>query len=424
MNILLFILIAFLALATGFLGGRLIERKKWAEELDAQRLNQKVTEHELHDVREKLAAAEALERAIREESNRQRQADATLAKQREETLRKEFQNLAEKVSREQGAALRTTNREQMDALLEPLDRHIRDFRDKFASTRESLEKQIESLLRQTGRVSEEANELARALRGETKTQGNWGEGILQNLLEASGLKEGTDYNLQQSLTDAEGNRRLPDCIVSLPGGKRLIIDSKVSLTAYVDYANANSDAERQSSLRRHIESVRSHFKELERKDYPRLVKGAVGYVLMFIPNEGAYLAAVQNDNRLISDAYNKQIIIVNPTNLLMALQLALNLWQSERRKQNVEAIYKSAEALYKKFTTFAAGYAEVGKRIEMLHNSYETTRGQLCTGRGNIIRQLEQWKEKGLETNARIPDSLIDEEKAAEEGENLSLFPE
>lgn len=409
MNILVFILIAFFALATGFLGGILNERRKWGKKLDEQRFNQSATEYELRSVREKLAAAH-------EDAERQRQADAALARQREETLRKEFQNLAEKVSREQGKNLQDTNREQMNALLEPLDRHIRDFRDKFASTRESLEKQIESLLRQTGRVSDEANELARALRNETKTQGNWGEGILQNLLDASGLKEGTDYFLQQDITDANGNHRRPDCIVSLPGEKRLIIDSKVSLTAYIDYANANSDDERKSALRRHLDSVRAHFKELEQKDYPRIVKGAVGYVLMFIPNEGAYVAAVQNDQRLISDAYNKQIIMVNPTNLLMALQLALNLWKSERRKQNVEAIYKSAEALYKKFTTFAAGYVDMGRQIEKLQNSYETTRGQLCTGRGNIIRQLEGWKEKGLETNARIPDNLIDEEQASEDG--------
>ena len=152
MNILLFILIAFFILATGFLGGMLNERRKWGKKLDEQRLNQSATERELRDVREKLAAAEALRRMAREDADRQRQADAALARQRDETLRKEFQNLAEKVSREQGKNLQDTNREQMNALLEPLDRHIRDFRDKFASTRESLEKQIESLLRQTGRV--------------------------------------------------------------------------------------------------------------------------------------------------------------------------------------------------------------------------------------------------------------------------------
>lgn len=407
MNLLLPLLLALAAAAAGFLAGKMNAQRTARQNEQAAALREQA-------LREQLAGARTRLDALGEQAALRAEADEKLNRQRQEALRSEMEAFLSRLGQQQSDAFRQTGLQQMGELLNPLGRDIRDFRDKFVSTREGLEKQIENLLRQTGAMSREADELVRALRGEQKTQGNWGEGILRNLLEASGLRENIDYELQLPLTDEDGRRRLPDCVVHLPGQKALVIDSKVSLTAYIDYVNADSEAASREALRRHLESVRAHFKELERKDYAHLVRGAVGYVLMFIPNEAAYVAAVRHDAHLVSDAYERHIILVNPTNLLMALQLALNLWQSERRKQNVEAIYQSAEALYKKFSTFAAGYTDVGRRLEQLQAAYDTSRRQLCSGRGNIISRLEQWKEKGLETAARIPDSLL-EESAGEE---------
>ena len=213
--------------------------------------------------------------------------------------------------------------------------------------------------------------------------------------------------MQEQTRDEEGRALIPDVVVNLPGDRAVVIDSKVSLTAFAAYAAAGSEEESARCLREHVLSVRRHVKELSVKNYSKVVKNSIGYVLMFVPNEAAYIAAVNADPRLASDAYAQRIILLNPTNLLMALQLAYNLWQSELQSRSVYEIYRSADRLYRKFAGFAKNFEQVGKGIRQLNEVYEKAEKQLTTGRGNIVEQLEGWKKKGLDPSADIPESLL-----------------
>ena len=226
----------------------------------------------------------------------------------------------------------------------------------------------------------------------------------------SGLTPGRDIFVQHHTRDAEGRELIPDVVVAFPGERRVVIDSKVSLTAFTDYANATDEAERAAALKRHVASVRAHVKELSAKDYASAVEGAIGYVLMFIPNEAAYIAAVTADARLTADAYRAHVILLNPTNLLMALQLAYNLWQSELQGRSVREIYDAADRLYKKFCGFADNFVRIGRGIDQLNQTYVRAEKQLTSGRGSIVAQLEGWKKKGLTPSAELPPRLRPEE--------------
>lgn len=331
-----------------------------------------------------------------------------------QALRAEFKAISVETMRTEGDALRSQHLHTLEEMLRPLGRDIESFRTQFVSGHASLDRYIKDLVEQTGRLGREAEDLARALKGNNKLQGNWGEAVLANLLEATGLTEGRDYTLQPHYAagkgSAEGSRTLiPDVVVHLPGGRHLVIDSKVSLTAFTDYVAADDAAEQKRLLREHVESVRQHIRELSAKDYGKVVPGAIGYVLMFIPGEAAYVAAVTADPGLPAEAYGRHVILINPTNLLMALQLAYNLWQTEIQSRSVKEIYTSAEKLYKKFSTFARGFVKIGTSIDQLQRTYETARGQLATGRGNIISQLEGWRSKGLTPAETLPDELTAE---------------
>ena len=280
-----------------------------------------------------------------------------------------------------------------------------------------MDRYVRDLMEQTTAMGREAEELARALRSDSKKQGNWGEMILGNLLQASGLTEGRDYVVQAGTEDGEGRRLIPDVVVNLPGNRAVIVDSKVSLTAFTAYVAADDAEEQKRMLREHVASVRRHVKELSQKRYDKVVKNSIGYVLMFIPGEAPYVAAVSADERLTADAYAQRVILLNPTNLLMALQLAYNLWQSEMQSRSVGEIYTSAERLYKKFTLFAQNFVQIGRGIRQLSDVYERSEKQLTTGRGNIISQLEGWKKKGLTPPADIPDALMEAAAAGEEEE-------
>lgn len=318
----------------------------------------------------------------------------------EALLRNDLRDVAADLVRRESSDLRRLHRDTLLELLDPLDRDLKDFHERMVSGNSEMRANIQNLVSQTQSVGRQAEELARALQGNSKIQGNWGEGILKNVLSASGLEAGRDFELQVHLPDG----LVPDVIVHLPGERRLVVDSKVSLTAFVAYANASGDDERRRLLRKHLESVRTHVSELSAKHYEKRVSGAVGYVLMFIPHEAAYVAAVTADDNLSAEAYRKHVIIVNPTNLLMALQLADNLWQSERQKKNVDEIYRSAERLYKKFVLFAENFRRIGQGIQSLHSTYDRALGQLAEGKGNIIHQLEDWRQKGLSTPDDIPE--------------------
>jgi len=320
----------------------------------------------------------------------------------EALLRENLKDVASDLVQRGSSDLRRLHRDTLLELLDPLDRDLKEFHDRFVTGNTELKADIRNLVSQTQAVGLQAEELARALRGNSKMQGNWGEGILNNVLSASGMEPGRDYDCQVHLSDG----LIPDVIVHLPQERHLVIDSKVSLTAFVAYANADDEDERRRLLRQHIDSVRGHVNELSAKHYEKRVEGAVGYVLMFIPHEAAYVAAVTADGNLSAEAYKRHVIIVNPANLLMALQLAENLWQSDRQNKNVQEIYGSAERLYRKFVHFAENFQRIGQDIDRLQSTYDRALGQLSEGKGNIVRQLEDWKRKGLSIPEEIPESL------------------
>ena len=321
-------------------------------------------------------------------------------------LRAEFKAVSAETMRSQGDALRESHLHSLEALLQPLGRDIDRFRTQFVSGHASLDSYIKSLIAQTQTLGRDAENLAKALKGNNKLQGNWGEAVLDNLLATSGLTEGRDYTLQSHLPDGIGSTAIPDVVVHLPGERNVIIDSKVSLKHYTAYVATDDPAEQAQLLKEHVRSVRQHIKELSAKNYNKLVPNSIGYVLMFIPGEGAYMEAVNAEPTLSAEAYAQHVILINPTNLLMALQLAYNLWQSEMQSRSVHEIYTSAEKLYKKFTTFAQNFVKIGNGMQQLQRTYDEAYKQLCTGRGNIVSQLEGWKKKGLTPTSSLPDEL------------------
>lgn len=334
-----------------------------------------------------------------------------LREKKYESMREEFRKIAMEVTRTEGDQVRREHASALASMLSPLGRDIAAFREQFLKGHADMNRYIKDLIDQTDTVSRGAEELARALRGNSKLQGNWGEAVLANLLSAAGLTEGRDFTLQERTKDDEGRELIPDVVVHLPGSRAVVIDSKVSLTAYTDFiaTDEGDTARRAALLKEHVASVRRHIMELSKKKYDKVVKDSIGYVLMFIPGEAAYAAAVTADPHLTTDAYGRRVILLNPGNLLMALQLAYNLWQSEMQSRSVGEIYASADKLYHKFALFAQSFLSIGQGITRLAATYEKAEKQLASGRGNIVSQLEEWKKKGLTPSTDIPEALTGE---------------
>ncbi|MCQ2370898.1 MAG: DNA recombination protein RmuC [Akkermansia sp.] len=314
----------------------------------------------------------------------------------------QFKSLAADTLAERGRQLKQANNEQMSAIIKPLQsqleglgRAVADARAAEAKNKASLDAVIREMMQQTQKIGTDAVNLTHALKGDSKKQGDWGEMILEQMLENSGLKRGEHYVIQEEVRD-ENNRRLrPDVVVRFPRERSVVIDSKVSLTAYARYMAADNDTERDAALKEHVVSVRKHVDELATKDYSRVVQDSIGYVLMFIPNEASYIAAVQAQPDLTNEAYRRGVLIVSPTNLLMALQLAFNLWQNEARVQNVEAIFKRAGDLYNKFSDFYSSFEDVGKKLTDATRAFNQAEDRLCRGKGNFVRQVDMLREMG-----------------------------
>ncbi len=402
MNIAISLILIILSLATGYMLGTFRTRAASKAEVDRQR--QLTAKAEADAQAARVAAAEARARL---QAETQHTEDAM--RQQAQALRSEFRAMTAEMVRTQSDSLRTEHLHSLEALLKPLGKDIQDFRTQFVSGHASLDQYIKQLVEQTTFLGQEADALAKALKGNSKLQGNWGEAVLGNLLEAAGLTEGRDFTLQARTKDEEGRDLIPDVVVHLPAGRNMVVDSKVSLTAFTAYVATDEPAEQERLLKEHVRSVRQHIKELSAKNYDKVVEGNIGYVLMFIPGEAAYVAAVTAEPTLPSEAYAQHIILINPTNLLMALQLAYNLWQTELQSRSVHEIYASAEKLYKKFSTFAQNFVKIGNGIQQLQRTYDDAQKQLATGRGNIVSQLEGWKKKGLNPSSDIPPALTEE---------------
>ncbi|MFZ4797773.1 MAG: DNA recombination protein RmuC, partial [Bacteroidia bacterium] len=275
--------------------------------------------------------------------------------------------------------------------------------------RASLKNQLEMLQQLNQQMSKEANNLTKALKGENKTQGNWGEFILESVLEKSGLVKGSEYKIQESFTNEEGKRLQPDVIINLPESKTLIIDSKVSLNAYERFSSAESDEERLQAAKEHILSLRTHLKGLSGKSYQNMHQiQSLDFVLLFIPIEPAFALAVQSDAGLFNDAFEKNIVIVSPTTLLATLRTVASIWRNEKQSANAIDIAKKAGDLYDKFEGFIKDLIEVGKKIDQTKSNYSDAMNKLVDGKGNIINRFEELRKLGAKADKQLPQSLVD----------------
>ena len=344
--------------------------------------------------------------------------------QKLESLKKDMQNTAAKELAAKQEELQRANRTQMDDLLRPIKEQFTDFKravdesktqnevnktelqKAFENTMKLFQQQqqqtVDSLKQQTERIGEDAANLSRALKGESKTQGDWGEMVLETLLENSGLQRDEEFFVQESVKSEEGATFRPDVVVRFPEGRSVVIDSKVSLTAYADAVATDDDHERDRLLAEHAKSVRRHVDELSAKSCDKLVEDAIGFVLMFVPNENSYIAAMKQQPDLSRYAYQKRIIIISPSNLLMALQLAYNLWQYDRQSKNVEKIVKTAADLYDKVAGFTETFTDLEGQLQRLARNFEQARGQLFDGKGNVLRRIDSLRALGVTPKKRI----------------------
>lgn len=355
----------------------------------------------------------------KEESCRQRLAgmEAACAKQSQqavETLRVQFANLAQQHLKASSEGLSELNRRRLDELMAPFQAQLKEFRQAFEDDKKqqiankaSFDQAITDLGNRALQIGVDAENLAKALKNESKTQGDWGEMVLSNILSAAGLKEGRDYFPQAQEVDAQGNKLIPDVEIPLPNKEKLLVDSKASVTAYLDYVAATDDELREQAVKAHVASVRKHMEELAEKDYIKKVKGSQGYILMFIPNEGSYLLAMERDRKLATDAFRRHVIIVNPTTLLLCLQIVALLRSRESQNENAEKISAAAAKMYEKFATFSTTFVDLGKRLDGISDAYRKANGQLCEGPANVVKQLESLKEMGVVTTKSVHEKLL-----------------
>ncbi|MFQ3235275.1 MAG: DNA recombination protein RmuC [Paraglaciecola sp.] len=334
----------------------------------------------------------------------------------EHRLQQQFENLANKIFEQKQSAFAQSSKAGLDSLLSPLKEQIEGFKkqvnDQYVregQERASLKTEIMGLKELNQQITHDAAALTKALKGDNKQQGNWGEVVLERILKDSGLREGHEFDTQVALKNAQGKSYQPDVVVHLPNDKDVVIDSKVSLGAYERYFNEEDDTVRQVHLNQHITSLRNHIKELGKKDYQDL-KGirTLDYVLMFIPIEPAFLLAAEHAPELVKLAFDHNIMLVSPTNLLVALRTINNIWQYEYQNQNAQKIAEHAARLYDKFHGFVSDMEKVGKSIEATQKNYDGAMNKLSTGKGNLVRQVEQFRSLGVQSNKKLGSALLD----------------
>lgn len=345
----------------------------------------------------------------------------------QEMAKNEFKNLANEILEEKSKKFTDTNKENLDLLLKPLGENLETFKKRVnevyeneARERFSLNSTIKMMMEQTTKISQEANNLATALKGQTKMQGDWGEMILERILEDSGLTKDREYFTQHNIKDEEGNNQRPDFVLRLPGNQLVIIDSKVSLNAYERMISAEDQDQRTQNLNLHIAAIKRHIDTLAEKRYDNL-KESLDFTIMFIPVESAFLTAVQSDPQLWNYAYKKHIILLSPTNLIAYLKLISDVWKRDTHNKNAAQIATDAGRLYDKFEGFIQDLLKVGKKMDDAKGDYEKAMNKLTTGRGNLVGSVQKLKQLGAKATKHLPEALLER---ANENSDTNLLDE
>ena len=373
------------------------------EQVVIEQQNELKREH--GEVKDLKARLEAAQRETREKLQ--------LLQEAKDQMKLEFQSIANKLFEDKSEKFTQQNKTYMGEILNPLKEQIFEFKkkvedvyDKESRDRVSLLQEIVSLKELNTRMSTDALNLTRALKGDNKAQGNWGEMVLEKVLEASGLQKGREYETQGSFTNEEGQRLRPDVVVHLPEAKHVVIDSKVSLVAWERFC-AEDDAQQDINLKAHIESIRSHIKDLSAKNYQDLYGiNAPDYVLMFVPIEPAFLKALETDSALFGDAFDKNIMLVCPSTLLVTLKTIHNIWRFEYQNRNALEIARQAGALHDQFVLFAESLEDIGDKIDKTQKAYDTAHKRLISGKGNLVRRVGQLETLGAKARKAMPESL------------------
>lgn len=342
--------------------------------------------------------------------------------QLQDKFTKEFENLANKILDEKSQKFTEQNKQNIDQILKPLGEKIKEFEEKVQKNydtenkeKASLKTEIQRLYELNQKMTTEAQNLTKALKGDSKTQGNWGEFILETILEKSGLVKDREYSVQQSFTNEEGRRLQPDVLINLPEGKTLIIDSKVSLVGYEKFCSSEDETLKLAALREHNLSIRNHIKGLSEKNYQNLYQiKSLDFVLLFIPIEPAFALSVQQDAQLFNDAFDKNIVIVSPSTLLATLRTVASIWRQENHNRNAVEIARKAGDLYDKFNGFAEDMIDLGKKLDGSKATYVEAMKKLSEGRGNLVNRVQELKKMGAITSKSLPQALVD--RSEEEG--------
>lgn len=373
------------------------------------------TREQLEEKTRSLAENQARQAALEARLEESRKAFAekeALFRESSEALKQEFELLANRIFERQGQA----HQDKLSTVLSPFKDQIVDFRKRVeevyhtdSKDRASLLTEVKNLQQASEKINQEAENLTKALKGDSKVQGNWGELVLERVLEESGLRAGHEYFTQESRRSEEGELKRPDVLIRLPDDKDVVIDAKVSLTAYEQALSAESDRQRELHLRQHLASLRAHVKRLSDQDYAHLNDvRSLDFVLMFVPIESAFTLAVEEDPKLFTDAFEKRIVIVSPTTLMMTLRIIHNVWRAEKQNRNAQEIARRAGGLYDKLRGLVEDMEKLGLQLGTVEKTYQAALGKITTGKGNLVRQVEQFRELGAQVKKPLPKAIVD----------------
>ena len=414
-------------LATSDAGLQAANLKLTEKNEETEKLKSEISDlrNKIFDYTEKFAAEHASNESLKEKLESRKKDLEDLSKK----FNTEFENIANRILDTKSEKFTELNKKNMGAILEPLGKNIEEFKktvnetyDKESKERFSLGEKVKELAMLNQQISEEAKNLTRALKSQSKTQGGWGEMILESILEKSGLRKDEEYFMEHQLlndqgkplrSDSEGKKMRPDAVIKYPDDRSVIIDSKVSLNAFIRYMDATDTEEQKKELSDHIEAVKGHINELSERGYDDYNK-ALDFVMMFIPSEPAYIAAMQGDPDLWNYAYERRILLLNPTNLITSLKLIVDLWKREYQNRNAQEIADRGAKLYDKFVGFIENLQEIDRHLDKAKTAYTDSFKQLSTGKDNLVLQAEKLKKLGLKNKKEIPDEIARSASGAE----------